>query len=73
MEHIWMLIGISKMCFNMSELRQRMASTSGECQCSTRSIYRHLTKETFLDPLARTSDAATKEAWRYATLTHAAY
>ena len=28
-EHIWMLIGISKMCFNMSELRQKMAEHFG--------------------------------------------
>jgi hypothetical protein len=29
MEHIWMLIGISKMCFNMAELKQRMAEHFG--------------------------------------------
>jgi hypothetical protein len=29
LEHIWMLIGISKTCFNMTELKQRMAEHFG--------------------------------------------
>jgi len=29
LEHIWMLIGISKTCLNMAELKQRMAEHFG--------------------------------------------